>query len=113
MKKAFILSIAALLMAAPLTQAQAQSRMDHRPQAHSQWHKSGPESTSKRQHAKADRHWKKGQRMSDWRKHASVRDYRRHGLHKPGHGQRWVKVDNQYVLLGIASGVIAAIVAAR
>lgn len=121
MKKALIISIAALLMAAPLAQAQAQTRSDHRkpqiqiqtqsdhrkPQSHSQIKKSAP------QKVVSKKHWSKGQRMNDWKKHSAVSDYKRHGLRKPGNGQRWVQVDNQYVLISIASGLIAGIVAGR
>lgn len=108
MKKAFIVSIAALLMAAPLAQAQAQTQSDHRkPQIQVQIKKSAPQKVvSKKQ-------WSKGQRMNDWKKHSAVSDYKRHGLRKPGNGQRWVQVDNQYVLISIASGLIAEIVGGR
>lgn len=61
----------------------------------------------------APRHWKKGERMSDWRAHAPIRDYGRYGLRKPPAGQQWVKVDNDYVLLGIATGLITSIIAGR
>jgi len=130
MKKALILSIAALLMAAPMAQAQtdhkkrqthSQSELDYKkpqakaqplanhkkPQTHSQMKKSAS------QKVMAKKHWSKGQRMNDWKKHSAVSDYKRHGLRKPGNGQRWVKVDNQYVLIGIMSGLIAGIAAAQ
>jgi Ni/Co efflux regulator RcnB len=61
----------------------------------------------------APRHWKKGERMSDWRSHAPIRDYGRYGLRRPPAGQQWVKVDNDYVLLGIATGLITSIIAGR
>jgi len=35
------------------------------------------------------------------------------GLRKPGSDQRWIRVDNQYLLIGITSGLIAGIVTAR
>lgn len=118
MKKALIISIAAVLMAAPV--AQAQSKKDHtKRQTHSQSHadyKKQAHTQLKKtvQHrAAAKKHWAKGQRMNDWNKHSPVRDYKRHGLRKPGHGQSWVKVDNQYVLISVVSGLIAGIVAAQ
>ena len=58
-------------------------------------------------------HWKRGQRYSDWRRHQPVRDYSRHGLKRPGHGQEWIKVGNDYLLVGIASGLIGAMIAGR
>ncbi len=57
--------------------------------------------------------WGKGQRMSDWRNRQAVRDYHRHGLRKPGRGQQWIKVDNNYILISVTSGIIASILAGR
>jgi Ni/Co efflux regulator RcnB len=57
-------------------------------------------------------HWKRGETYRDWRKHERV-DWRRHHLHRPGHGQQWVRVGNDYMLVSILSGVIAGIVAAH
>ena len=51
--------------------------------------------------------------MTAWKTDASANDYKRHGLRKPGQGQRWVRVDNDYVLISIASGIIAGIIAAQ
>ena len=58
-------------------------------------------------------HWKRGERYSDWRRHPPVRDYRRHGLKRPGPGQQWIRVGNDYLLVGIASGLIGAMIAGR
>ena len=51
--------------------------------------------------------------MNEWRRHQQVRDYHRHGLRAPGRGQTWVKVDNNYLLLSMATGLIASVAAAR
>lgn len=62
----------------------------------------------------AKRHdWKRGQRYSDWRRHAPVRDYHRYGLKRPAAGQQWIEVDNDYLLVGLATGLIAGVIAAR
>ncbi len=58
-------------------------------------------------------HWKRGERYTDWRRHRAVRDWQHRGLKRPGPGQQWIKVDNSYLLVGIASGVIAGLIAAR
>jgi Ni/Co efflux regulator RcnB len=42
-----------------------------------------------------------------------VRDFHRYGLRKPSRGQQWVKVDNTYLLMSIATGVILGVNAAR
>lgn len=60
-----------------------------------------------------DSHWKRGQRYSDWRRHQPVRDYSRHGLKRPGHGQEWIRVGNDYLLVSVASGIIGAMIAAH
>ncbi|WP_203566152.1 RcnB family protein [Aurantimonas aggregata] len=42
----------------------------------------------------------------------AVNDWQRQGLRRPANGQRWVRVDNDYLLVAAASGLIASIVAA-
>jgi len=59
------------------------------------------------------RKWARGQRFNDWKRYSEVRDYRRHGLKRPAPGQRWVRVDNDYLLVTIATGIIAGIIAGR
>lgn len=58
-------------------------------------------------------HWKRGQKYPGWRQHRPVRDYRHYGLHRPGRGQEWIRVGNDYLLVSFASGVIAGMIAAR
>ncbi|AOA71861.1 RcnB family protein [Stenotrophomonas rhizophila] len=41
---------------------------------------------------------------------AYVSDYKRHGLHAPKRGQQWRKVDDRYVLIAAATGLIADVV---
>lgn len=57
--------------------------------------------------------WQRGQRYADWRRHQQVRDWQRHHLHRPARGQEWIRVGNDYILVSIASGVIASIIAAN
>lgn len=57
--------------------------------------------------------WTRGHRVPNWQRRAAVRDFHRHGLRRPGHGQQWVRVDNNYLLISIASGIIAGIATAR
>ena len=35
------------------------------------------------------------------------------GCASPAAGQQWVKVDNNYILIGVTSGIIASILAGR
>ncbi|MER8464600.1 RcnB family protein [Mesorhizobium sp. M1396] len=58
-------------------------------------------------------HWRNGQKYSSWKRHQPIRDYGRYGLHRPGRGQEWIRVGNDYVLVGILSGVIFGALAAH
>lgn len=57
--------------------------------------------------------WTKGQRNQNWKQHTQVRDYQRHGLKRPARGQQWIKIDNNYLLINMATGIIANIMSAR
>lgn len=57
--------------------------------------------------------WKNGQRYESWRSAKGMKDYSRYGLRRPGPGQHWVRAGNDYLLVGIATGVIASVIAAR
>jgi Ni/Co efflux regulator RcnB len=59
--------------------------------------------------------WSRGHRMSaaERRRVSDVRDYRRYRLSAPPRGYKWVKVDNDYLMIGIATGVISSIIAAQ
>jgi len=57
--------------------------------------------------------WKRGQRYSDWRHQPRVNDWQRYHLRRPGIGQQWVHVGNDYLLVSILTGVIAGVVAAH
>ena len=46
----------------------------------------------------------------EYRMRAYEVDYREHHLRRPPYGQRWVQVGADYVLIAIASGVIADII---
>ena len=114
LKHLVLAAIGLSMLAVPA--AQAQPRHDgpragvHRPAA--------PPPAAHRPHVRpapshAHRHWSKGQRYNDWRRHSAVRDYHRYGLRRPGPGQRWIKVNNDYLLVSTATGLIASIMAGR
>ncbi|KAF5884695.1 MULTISPECIES: RcnB family protein [Rhizobium] len=60
-------------------------------------------------------HWKRGYRVnaSERRRFSDVNDYRRYRLAPPPRGYRWVRADNEYLLIGVTSGVISSIIAGR
>lgn len=126
-KKIVLAAIAASMFAVPV--AQAQQRFDGPRHEYRQGSKPGrhyerPRQYEPRRHAEPKRYefqrqqprhhqrWAKGHRVPDWQRRQALRDYHRHGLKRPGRGQQWVKVDNDFLLITMATGVIAGIVAA-
>ncbi len=57
--------------------------------------------------------WARGQNVPAWQRKQVVRDYHRYGLRKPGNGQHWVRVGNDYLLISIFSGIIANLIVVR
>src|SRR5690606_41161907 len=121
--KIFTAAIAITIAALPIAEASARDfnngprheaphrfapkPQQQRPQAHKpRPHVQRPEAQSP--HAQPPhvqkRKWARGQRFQDWRRYSEVRDYKRYGLKRPAANQRWVKVDNDYLLVTIASG---------
>jgi Ni/Co efflux regulator RcnB len=56
--------------------------------------------------------WRKGQRLSnDYRDHEYVvDDWHQHGLRQPPRGYQWVGVGGDYLLVAVASGIIAQVI---
>lgn len=101
--RTLLAAVALTFAAAPMAQAQNYGH-DRKPGYSSSWDK----------HKTKKRHnWRKGERYSDWKRRPAVRDYHRHGLRKPGRGQQWVKVDNSYLLMSVATGPILGVAAGR
>lgn len=59
--------------------------------------------------------WDRGARLSraERRTIVNARDYRRYRLSQPRRGQQWVRVDNQFLLISAATGLIVGLAAAR
>lgn len=104
MKRFLIVTTALTLLAAPMGGAFAQGwdhRNDHRP---------GP---SMMMHGPSHHAWRKGDRFDrrDWGRYERV-DYRRYHLRQPPRGYEWRRVDNNFVLAAVATGLIASVIAA-
>lgn len=125
-KRTILAAVAVSMFTVPM--AQAQSRYDGPRSGHhyTQPQKPGHHATKRhaakkpapqRHHAQRPaptrHHWAKGHRVPDWQRRQHVRDYHRHGLRKPSRGQQWVRVDNDYLLISLATGVILGMAAAR
>ncbi|HWK67946.1 MAG TPA: RcnB family protein [Rhizobiaceae bacterium] len=110
MKRIALAAIAFSVLAAPM--AQAQPRHDGpRPHYSQKHHDKSPRHFAPGHHKQ--RHWSRGDRVPEWQRRHHLRDYHRYGLKRPGRHQHWVKVENDYLLVSIASGVIAAVVSGR
>ncbi|TGQ71539.1 MAG: hypothetical protein E5V49_14450 [Mesorhizobium sp.] len=122
MKRIVLSALAfSMLVATSLTGQAAPMNVPVAPQANYtkvDWQKPGHRDVKKRVIVKKTvvvkrNHWRNGQKYSGWRQHQPVRDYGRYGLHRPGRGQEWIRVGNDYVLVGILSGVIFGALAAQ
>jgi Ni/Co efflux regulator RcnB len=58
--------------------------------------------------------WARGHRISanDRRRAVSI-NYRRYHLSTPPHGYRWVRIDNNFLLIGSTSGLISKVLDAH
>lgn len=102
--RTLLAAVALSFAAAPMAQAQQNYGHDRKP---------GYTHTMKKKVIVKRHTWRKGERYSDWRGRPAVRDYHRYGLRKPARGQQWVKVDNSYLLMSVATGLILGVTAAR
>lgn len=58
--------------------------------------------------------WTRGHRLSPSDRHRAIPiDYRHHRLKAPPHGYRWVRINGSYLMIGLNSGLISAVVPVR
>ncbi|MGN5643542.1 RcnB family protein [Xanthomonas hortorum] len=57
--------------------------------------------------------YRRGERLAPDHRGNRVADYHKHHLNKPPRGHEWRQVDNTYVLIAVATGLIASVVAGR
>lgn len=119
MKRILTASVAVLMLASGATAASAQAyrhdnRYDSRDRAYEQGRRDQARHEA-REDRREYRRWAKGQRLdARYRDRAYyVSDWKRHGLRAPPRGYRWQKVDNQYVLAAVATGLIASVIIAN
>jgi Ni/Co efflux regulator RcnB len=101
MKRIILVATALSFLAAPMAYAQPNNRHDAR-------HNTERHVVVKKKIV-AKKRWERGARLPHGQHYVVVKDYQRYHLHRPPHGQHWVRVDNQYLLVGITSGIIAAL----
>lgn len=110
MKKFLSVLIAATVLAAPL--AQAQSRHEYR---HDDRRRVTTERTIEKKTIIKKHRWERGQRVSAAQRRHFIdqRDYRRYKLSAPKRDQRWIRVDNQFLLINAATGLIIGLSSMR
>ncbi|WEX76039.1 RcnB family protein [Sinorhizobium numidicum] len=122
MKRLLIMLVASSFLATPMALAQtagsfelaqAHDRYRHRP-ADRHIEKRVEKTVEKRVIIRKHR-WTRGNRLSpaERRHMAYVRDYRRYKLRSPPRGQQWVRVDNEFLLISLATGVIVGLASAH
>ena len=104
MKKLFALLMTASVLAAPMAQAQSM-HSDRGRDVHSE------RTVTTQKKVVVQKRWSRGGKLSAAQRRNVIadRDYRRYKLSSPGRGQRWVRVDNQYLLINLATGVIVGL----
>lgn len=106
MKKLFAVLLAASFLAAPM----AASADQHKPGRHVTIEK-----TITKKKVVERNHWAKGHKLNraERRHVVNSRDFRRYKLREPRRGEQWVKIDNNFLLVSAATGLILSIAAAR
>lgn len=56
--------------------------------------------------------WARGERLPHDHRGVYVSDYRKHGLKAPPRGHEWRRVDDRYVLIAVATGLITSVILA-
>lgn len=123
MKRLITASLAVLMLAGGASAASAQDwrrdhnnngRYDQRDRAYEQGRRDQARAEDRRDRREY-RRWAKGQRLDQRYRGNSyyVSDYRRYGLRQPPRGYRWQRVDDQYVLAAVATGLIASVIIAN
>ena len=120
MKRLILTAVALSFLAVPMANAQSNAARQSYAQAQSfetaqNWNKQQKRVVKKNVVRKpvARKRWARGQNVPAWQRKQVVRDYHRYGLRNPGHGQQWVRVGNDYLLISIFSGIIANLIATR
>ncbi|TIO07353.1 RcnB family protein [Mesorhizobium sp.] len=122
MKRIVLSAVALSMLAATSLQGQAAPlNAPNAPQStysHVDWNKPGKHVDVKKRVVVKKKvvrksHWRHGQKYSSWKRHRPIRDYRHYGLHRPGRGQEWIRVGNDYLLVSVVSGIIFGAIAAH
>jgi len=103
MKKIFAALLSATFILSPVFASNAGAADHRRP----------PVVVQKKKIVVQQHRWTKGHRVTaaERRRFSDVSDYRRYRLSAPPRGYRWVRSNNDFLLIGITSGIIGTIIA--
>jgi Ni/Co efflux regulator RcnB len=109
MKKIILATVAFSFIATPAAFAQS-----YHPQPQHKNFNSGSKVVVKVKPQVRKPRWARGQRLDNnyRRNYINARDYRRYRLSQPPRGYQWVRVDNDFVMVSVATGVISSIIGA-
>lgn len=114
MKRIALAAIAFSFIAVPMAQAQSRHEAPRSHHTQQRYDHKSPKHYDQRQYKQHKKYrWSRGDRVPEWQRKGHVRDYHRHGLKRPGRHQQWVRINNEYLLINAASGIIAAVVGIR
>lgn len=118
MKRLIITAVAASLLAGTALSGTAMAQPRHDRYEQQRAYEKGRRDQARyerKEDRREYRRWAKGQRL-DARYRGNgyyVSDYRRHGLRAPPRGYRWQRVNDQYILAAVATGIIASVIIAN
>ena len=124
MQKSLLSALALVFLATPLVTSVEASAQNRSSEARQELREDRRELREDRREVRQDRReirqdrrqakpaWlKRGGRYNNGGR--DVSDYRRYGLRAPARGQRWVRYNNDYILVSIGNGLIASIVVGK
>jgi Ni/Co efflux regulator RcnB len=117
MKRLVLTALALSMFAAPAAYAGPQSHGNHEVhkvqsvQKHVR-HKAGHRAEGGHVVRKkvVTKRWTGGRHVPAWQRKQIVRDHQRYHLRKPGPGQQWVRIGNDYLLISLKTGTIRLVV---
>lgn len=112
--KRLIIALAAIGILAPtVSMVEAAPRGHHQQTKQYNSHKKSTVKKDVRRHNDRRNHWTRGKALPRQYRGNYVRNYKSYRLGQPPRGHRWVRVNNEFLLINSLSGIIASIVYAR
>jgi Ni/Co efflux regulator RcnB len=114
MKKVLSAALALSLLGGTAAMAQPYGHSDHRNDNNGRYSQSADRHDDRHdnRHDNRNHRWSRGERLpsSYYSSRSHYVDYRRHHLRQPPRGYQWVQVDNNYMMVALATGLISSII---